>query len=94
MNETQDIVFDTKGNVIQVGDIVYRAKHSALTIHRVENITKKSLVLSCIMIESTWGHRATPYRYRGDTRTIESIGEHNDTFYFSKYNVKESIIKY
>ena len=87
---------DVKGQRIQIGDIIYRAKFSTLTIHRVLNITKRSIVLSSKI--ETRNH----FRYDGtliewtcrvDTYTIESLNDHNDKIYINNRYV-QGFIKY
>ena len=41
------IVKDILGNILEVGDVVFRAKHSIFTIHKIEKITRKAIVVSC-----------------------------------------------
>ena len=87
---------DVKGQLIQVGDIIYRAKYSSLTIHKVLNITKKSLVLSS-KVETRQHFRydgtLREWTCRVDTYTLESLNEHNDTIYINN-RYTQGFIKY
>ena len=80
-----ETVLDRRGEPISIGDIVYRAKFSELTIHRVLGFTDRSIILSDRLItrENRYGISGT-YSYRSSTKTLESLSEHNTRFYYPK----------
>lgn len=86
MEEFKDVI----GNIIQVGDIVYRPKLGKLVIHRVLRINKSALVLSILRKQFS---DSNYYTWIKDTTTIESLGEHNSSIYFRKCSSK-NLIKY
>lgn len=80
----QEEVKDILGNTIKVGDVIFRAKYSSLTIHTVLGITKRSLKLS--RKQETRNYRnlrgiERHYNLFVDTYTLESLTEHNCKFY-------------
>lgn len=87
---------DVKGQNIEIGDVVFRSKFGALSIHRVLRITKKSLVLSVHRDFRTYGIEPNFRRYYfiRDTRTLESLQDHNDSIYVPIRYMHFSLIKY
>ena len=93
------IIKDILGNILEEGDVVFRAKHSNFVIHRIIKITRRALVLSCqknsrqstryITIydigRTRYRTEARPYTYKWvvDTYTVDSLLQHNDKIYVS-----------
>lgn len=94
MNEEE--IKDVKGQTIEIGDVVFRSKFGALSIHRVLRRTKQSLVLSIHRDSRTYGIEPNLRRYYfiRDTRTLESLQDHNDTIYVPIRYMQFSLIKY
>ena len=82
---------DVRNNVINVGDIVYRAVFSDLSIHKVEKINKASIVLSCKRVSFNGHLFNTSWIAR--TNSLESLSEHNDTFYYIRTRQQTGLIK-
>lgn len=82
-------VLDRKGEVINIGDIVYRARFSELTIHKVLGFTRRSIILSDRLASNSYTYSndytyTREYTWRSPTKTIESLSEHNTKFYYPK----------
>ena len=79
-------VFDRRGEPISIGDIVYRAKFSELTIHKVLGFTRRSIILSDRLSSNsyTYAGQTIEHTWRSPTKTIESLSEHNTKFYYPK----------
>jgi hypothetical protein len=75
-------VYDVNGLEVKEGDIVYRAKFSNLTLHRVLKINKRSIILSCE--RRTQGTVNYSYSYIVDSFTLEDFKRHNATLSFSR----------
>lgn len=82
-----ETVFDRRGEPISIGDIVYRARFSELTIHKVLGFTRRSIILSDRLASNSYtysGGYTREYTWRSPTKTIESLSEHNTKFYYPK----------
>lgn len=93
--EIKNIV-DVKGQKIQVGDIIFKAKFSQLNIHQVLRITKKNIVISVLRDFRYYGREPNlraHYFIRGTT-TLDSLREHNDIIYVPIRHAQFSVIKY
>lgn len=77
-----EVVLDRRGEVINVGDIVFRARFSELTIHKVLGFTRRSIILSDRLASNSYTYGE--YNWRSPTKTIESLSEHNTKFYYPK----------
>lgn len=101
-----DKLYDVRRQRIKVGDIIYRCKHSALTIHKVLRLTNKGVVVSRKLksypSKTRWyngRYNETPMlieqTYPEDTYTEASLKEHNGELYLPRWgdNVMKSFIK-
>ncbi len=85
---------DARGEVLKVGDIVFRAKHSSLTVHKIVRFCSQSIVLTCKKGSRTYMTRwyndrynetqiEQTYSYIMDTYLPEQVNEHEDTMYYT-----------
>lgn len=80
-------VLDVAGEEIKVGDIVYRARFSGFTIHRVTRFTKMSIFLS---VER---RISGAYNYINSNNSEALMSQHNSEFSMGKRIVSQSLIK-
>lgn len=82
-----EVVLDRRGEVINAGDIVFRARFSELTIHKVLGFTRRSIILSDRLASNSYtysGGHTREYTCKSPTKTVESLQEHNTKFYYPK----------
>lgn len=80
-------VLDVAGEEIKVGDIVYRARFSGFTVHRVTRFTKMSIFLSVERIISD------AYNYVNSNNREDLLSQHNSEFSMGKRFASQSLIK-
>jgi len=93
--EIRDVV-DIKGQKIQIGDVIFKAKFSKLSIHKVLRITKKSIVISILRNFRYYGREPNLriHYFIEETTTLDSLIEHNDIMYVPIRHAQFSVIKY
>lgn len=89
-------VVDIKGQKIQIGDVVLKAKFSKLSIHKVLRITKKSIVISIFRDFRYYGREPNlrTHYFIKETITLDSLREHNNTMYVPIRHAQFNLIKY